>query len=753
MKAHVKKHHGTPTLYLDGEPTFAGIHLLGGLDPNAVSINQGIIRAFAANNVHINSIEAVEGDWCGPRPGNPNPYDFSKTASRFQQVLDADPQALFLLRMGFETYWPHLNWWNELHLEELEILSDGRKVSASYASQVWQSDVREFLKAYIEHLRSVGLYDRVIAYQVGVGTCGEWIKSWSSMSTASGDYGEPMRRQFRAWLRKRYNDDVVELRTAWADTQVTFDNAEAPSGEEQATPTHLLFRDPKREQKTIDFYACYAETCADALIGFCQTIKEATQGDKLAGAFYGYLMELAWNDCFFSDAMPGREAAEVSTIQRSGHLGLQKALRSPYLDFLVSPYGYAFRGLGGDGLPMQPTESLRLHGKIYLLEEDTLMHNNFDPGGRMHPVTNSIAIYQRNFAQVLTHGIGVTWWESNVFSESPLILPEARAWYRRFQQLGNWALQLDRRPSAEVAVLLDDESFFYEGNRNDIDLPAIWQQRVISLNRFGAPHDVYLLNDLLEGNLPPYQLYIFLNAFHLDEKRRAALKEIVCRENKTALWLYAPGYINEDAPGAANDTRFMTDLTCFRFGKGSSYWAPFMHITDFNHPITQGVPQDLFWGTNRSLAPIFHLEDPEATVLGEVVYGLGRCRAGLGVKRLNPGSSQAWTSIYVATPNVPPQVLRGIARFADVHLYSEEGDVLYATPQLLSVHTVAGGARTFRLPQRVEAVYDLYHDRLIAQDATQFAVQLPPASTALYYTGRADLLMSWKPYQQQKESL
>ena len=67
-------------------------------------------------------------------------------------------------------------------------------------------------------------------------------------------------------------------------------------------------------------------------------------------------------------------------------------------------------------------------------------------------------------------------------------------------------MQLDRTPSAEVAVFLDDESFYYQTIQNNISLPLIWQQRVISLNRFGAPHDVYLMNDLLDGNLPSYKL-------------------------------------------------------------------------------------------------------------------------------------------------------------------------------------------------------------------------------------------------------
>lgn len=739
MKAQVHNHNGTPTLFLDDQPVFTNIHWVGGIQPSGVKITQESIRAFARNGIHIYSIDAMGGEWRGPRPGDPSPYDFRETAPRLQQVLDADPDGMFLLRLGFETRYLPNNWWNTLYPDEVEVLSDGQRLSASYASQVWREQVQDLLRAYINHLRKTGLYDRVLAYQVAVGTCGEWIKDWSSMSKLCGDYSAPMRREFRAWLKFRYGSETA-LRQAWGRQDVKFETVEVPTAEEQFNSRHYLFRDPRQEQNVADFYACYAETAADAMLSLCQAVKEETDGQKLAGAFFGYLMELAWNNCFFNDNFMDLEGSEVSTVQRSGHLGLGKALRSPFVDFFVSPYGYAFRGIGGDCLPMQPTESLRQHGKLYLLEEDTLMHNNFDPDGRMHPVEHSIAIYQRNFAQVATHGLGITWLENDVFVESPKVLPESRVWFRRFQELGSWMLDLDRRPQAEVGVFLDDESFFYESNRNNIDLPLIWQQRVISLNRFGASHDVYLLNDLLEGRLPTYKLYVFLNAFHLDTQRRRLLKDILETTHATALWLYAPGYQNRAASGAVLGTDWMTDLTGFQFGKGGSYWAPFMHVTQFDHPITRGISQDLFWGTTRSLAPIFHLADSEATVLGEVVYGLGRCKPGLGVKQINPDSDRSWNSVYVATPNLPPQLLRGIARFAGVHLYNEDGDVLYATPELLSVHTVSGGKRTFQLPERVEVVYDLFARKYLARDAKSFEVELAPASTNLYYTGSAALL-------------
>ncbi len=750
MKAQLKMFNGTPTVFLDGQPAFFGCHKLGTMSDEDLRITTPVIREHAKAGIHIYSIDAKNDARCGPRP---DVYDFSKVQSNLQTLIDADPQAVFLYLFQLETRGLPNDWWNKAYPDELELMSDGTAIAQSFASTVWREQCDDYLRAYIDHLRSIGLYDRVIAYQVGTGVTTEWVKSWSSMERTCGDYSQPMRRHFRAWLERHYKT-VEALQAAWNNPKVTFESAEISTAEEQLNTQHLSLRDPRREQKTIDFYACYAELCADDLLDFCHTIKEATHGEKLTGAFYGYLMELAWNDDFFAPHGQA-DAANVSAIQRSGHLGLKKVLHSPDIDFFVSPYGYAFRGLGGDGLAMQPSESLRVHGKIYFMEEDTLMHNNFDPQGRMQVMENSVSVYQRLFAESLTHAQGVTWWESNYFVEKPQLVDERRRLIKRFEELGQWAVKLDRTPRSEVAVFLDDESYLYETAFNAIDLPLIWQQRVVNLNRFGAPHDVYLLDDLLEGSLPDYKLYIFLNPFHLNHRRREALKPILRRDGKVSLWLYAAGYINSDAPKTGLNpltwkeettvlhTDHMTDLTGFHFGRGDSPWSPMMHVTHFDHPITQAIPQDLFWNAAGAIGPLFHLEDPQATVLGDVIYSLGRCRPGLGVKTFNPEDPEkAWSSVYVATPNVPAPLLRGIARFAEVNLYNEEGDVLYATPDLLSVHTVSGGPRTFKLPRQVEVVYDLFSQKEIARGVCQFEVQLPPASTALFFTGEAWILES-----------
>jgi hypothetical protein len=728
MAATVKPFNGTPTLFLDGHPAFASYLWTSSPGPGEYA-GAPVARRFAEAGIHLYALDVGAGgsmpEWCGPGPGRASHFDFSTVEARLGRILDVDPDARFHLRMYLEM---GQLWWYDLYPGEREVDSEGTSLTQSFASTVWREQAKDFMRQYVAHLRSIGLAGRIFAYQPGAGHTGEWAKGLTSMRSACGDYSAPMRRHFRAWLQEQYGTDDA-LRAAWADPNVTLEKAEVPPAAEQLRTTHQAFRDPTREQKVIDYYRCLADLCADLVIDFCRTVKEAAAGQALAGAFFGYLMEMAWNAGFFSEGPD----SEYSTYQRSGHLGLSRVLRSPYVDFLVSPYSYGFRGIGGHGAAMPPIDSLRLHGKLYVYEDDTRTHlAPPDAGfGRAASLADSEAVLKRNMAEVLTRGMGI-WWSAGPSHVDPVQEPAFAPLLKRFQELGTFALGLDRAPGAEIAVLVDDESLFYESLRNDLDVPLIFQQRLWGLPRLGAPVDTYLLQDLIEGRLPPYKLYVFLNAFRLDRARREALAGQLRHNGQVALWIYAPGYIR-DEPGLEH----MADLTGFRFGKGEHAWGPLVHIVDYTHEITRELSQDLFWGTNGRLGPLFHLEDPDARVLGDVVYSQGRCRPGLGVKEFAD-----WTSIYAAAPNIPAPLLRGIARYAGVHLYSDAGDVLYATRQLLGVHTVSGGQRSFTLPQAAEIVYELYERQEVARNADHFQATLLPRSTALYYTGELEQLAS-----------
>ena len=451
MKAEVRNHHGTPTLFIDGQPVFAGYMWSSPPSPDRYPVAD-IARGYAEAGIHMYAFDVgtsgTPPEWGGTKAKQiatgtvRDHFDFSSVEARFQQVIRVDPLAKFHLRVHLEMP----DWWHDLYPDECELVSNGVRRNQSYASTIWRDQAKAFLTAYIAHIESIGMADRVIAYQTGAGTTGEWVKE-TAMSRPCGDYSSPMLAHFRGWLQQRYSDHT-SLQHAWDDDQVTFNTAAVPTAKAQLTTQHFSFRDPRQEQQVIDYYRCLAELCAALVIDFNRTVKEATQGNALAGAFFGYLGELAWNSSFF-----------------------------------------------GSGTESETT---------------------------------------------------------------------------------------------------------------------------------------------------------------------------------------------------------------------------------------------------------FHIEDKDAHELGQVVYSLGRCKPGLAIKEFSLAEGQGWwTSIYCAAPNLPAPVLRGIARHAGVHIYNDTGDVLCASRNLLAVHTVAGGERTFKLPSQIPLVVDLFERQALARDVTAFTVKLPPRSTSLYYTGDESVISSF----------
>jgi hypothetical protein len=95
-----------------------------------------------------------------------------------------------------------------------------------------------------------------------------------------------------------------------------------------------------------------------------------------------------------------------------------------------------------------------------------------------------------------------------------------------------------------------------------------------------------------------------------------------------------------------------------------------------------------------------------------------------------------WASVYSAAPALPPGVLREMARYAGVHIYSESEDVLYADHNYVALHTVRAGLKTIRLPHRAE-VWEVFSDRQVGRDCSEFTDLMEAGSTHLYYYGPA----------------
>lgn len=716
----IGQHRGAPALFIDDEPVFAAQYWPG-WGPPTTPEEQEENRRAGALGLHVYNTAIFAQTWCGPRPGADTPYDFSALAGKFQQFLDVDPEALFHIRMVIEAP----EWWRQAHPEECEMLENGKPFHQSFASDLWRREAADLLTAYIRHMQDTGLHERVIAYHPCATPWQEWA-TYNAMFDLCSDYSEPMRLHFRRWLLTRYGTDQA-LRQAWGDAAACLDTAEVPPPQVQRASQHHHFRDPVQGRWALDYFECFNELVADDIIHFCSVVKEASRHEKIVGVFYGYLMEMSWNGGFFRYD----PSTQVPAYVRSGHLAVRKLLASRVVDFFSSPLAYGFRHVGGDAPFMTVHDSIKAHGKIYFAEDDSRTHRAgvTNPSyGAPKTAPEAVQILRRNFANTVCRSSAI-WWAGH---ECACTLDEdLRACLADFRRIGDASMHLDRSSASQIAVVVDERSLPYEAFSRAFDWPGIYLQRVFGLARLGAPHDVWLLDDLVSGIAPPYRLYFFLNPFRVTAEQRAGLRAHVLRGGATVIWAYASGITDDQT----FDPRLVEDLTGIRVATWDVAWGCQAMITNFEHPITAGLASNTHWGTTGDLGPSVEVVDPEATVLGIVVGGDGRCEPGVALKDMGD-----WQSLYVGAPNIPSQVLRGMARYAGVHIYSDHDDVLYANHAFVAVHTLRGETKRIALPEP-RPVYEVFSRRQVAHAPVRgFTDWVGAGQTHLYHLGRgADL--------------
>jgi len=744
VRAQVRMHHGAPAIFVNGQPGFAMAYLWG-LLPR-------YFEEMAAAGIHVYNDPTPLGD------EQEGVFDYTGVDAVFARILQADPDAYFIPRIGVTAPW----WWPAKHPEELCLFADGARGPQSFASERWRRDSGDHLRRYIEHVRSSPFADRVLGFHICTGGTGEW-QAWGLWDGQIGDYSEPMQQAFRRWVRKRYATER-DLRDAWGDNNVTFDSVVIPTPEQRASADVGLFRDPARSRYASDFYEFYADVAADAILHFARVAREASHGESLVGFFYGYLTQ------------------HGPLEQDSHHLGLARVLASPEVDFLCSPAMYTGRGPGGTSTFMSAIASVKAHGKLWFDEADlrTYLAPKDDPFGRADTLDDSLATLTREFGHVLSHSTAMWWFDmtGGWFSE-----PHILAALKRMREIADRSMTMDRSSAAEIAVFVDDKSFFYCRPRGVLESPLIVEQ-VAALPRIGAPYDTYLLSDLARPDFPDYKLYVFLNAFAPSAAERRAIDEKVKRGGKVALWVYAPGFVGDDGLSL----RGIQELTGIQAAMDNEEREQVISL-DALAPLVAELGNATS-GTTHRLAPRFFADDPDAAVAGRYADG----KPALVIKRLSqegltvilgatkslpraerrdplppelphrgffteftpsapegftmtssmPGenlgvrsrSMDAWTSIYHAAPYVNPGVIRGAARLAGAHIYSDSGDALYANHQFVCLHANEGGRKTIRLPRPAEVV-DCMTGEVLARAAREITLDLPQRRSVLLYYGRA----------------
>lgn len=687
--ARIAPYNGAPTLFINGRPH-------NGMMYTAYGPSVAVFRDFAKAGIDLYSFSATPTEsgyglartaWTAP-----GVYDFSQLDERVQMVLDANPNAYFFPRL----YVHAPKWWSEAHPDDIVLMDpgDGKPVpfihaggkpAPSWASEAWRRDTVEGLRRLIAHVEASPYADRCIGYHIASGTTEEWMM-WGGNEDQWVDYSPVNTARFRQWLRKTYGT-VEALRANWHDTDVTFETAAIPTRQQRMQSRLGALRDPETEQASVDYALYTADLVADTIDTLCGAVKKFTNREKIAGAFYGYILQLC-----------GEQRQ-----QNAGHLALAKVLASRNVDFLCSPTSYAFRQIGGEGTShfMSLYGSVRRHGKLWFNENDirtSVSGGNPGEWGRPADVAGDILQQDKESAHVLAEGAGQWWFDvgGNRYDD-----PRLMARIATLVAAATKAQTYDRTPADEVAMVVDERSIARWRVGDPVGALYLLQQ-LPALHRMGAPVGHYLLSDLTR--IKDHRLFLFMNAVAPDAEERRAI-DALKGGGRVLVFFHAPGCIAD----GRFDEAAMERLTSIRLRLSPTPEKLRVTVAGGDR-IADGLMGTAL-GADLDSAPVAFADDPDATVLGTFADG----RAGLVVKR-----HADWTAVFCSVPLMPAAFLRRLGEVAGVHSYLNTEDVVWAARGILSVSVKDAGDREIRLPQTSD-VRDLFTGETVATGVKEFA--------------------------------
>ena len=657
VKIETASECSAPRLTIDGKPAapvilFVNLHDIQ--DPERTRIQLREIADAAKKGVNFVSL-TVGMPWDGTEE------EFECAIDRhFDAAIAANPNVLLI---------PRLNpgaapvAWAKANPDEITwYRNPEEKVRhGSPSSRKWRALASAALERAVKHIE-----DKYSRHVLGYHICGQQSEWFFARYWRHGVAGfEPCAiPPFREFLKERYGTDA-RLRKAWNDPLVTLDNALPPGQEERTADSRAPGLCPSR--KVVDFSEFQNREMADSLIALCSAVKRQAPG-KLTFAFYGYHFEMA---------------AGFNGPHWCGHFAMERVLNSPAVDVLCAPASYRHRRGGGGGYFPSAIDSVMLHNKLWLIEDD--IRTWLDPKDEKDPdrcwnpgmadERESFGVIGRDFASALIHGTGLWWmdlWGRGWFSGDDMW-----NYLGKLDGIYKDALVPAPRFSPEIAVIVDDGGLLELSTSREIPLALLTGFRD-ELYRIGASSGYYYLGDLLSERVPEAKLYIMVDCFRLSDSARSAIQKRLSRTGASVLWMWAPGIVDAGIADPANVAKTVgMELSQIAGGGGKIR-------------IDGAAPYDAGHGV---LSPSFAVADPAAVPLADYVGG----GVAVAAKRVD-GRMRFYSGVL----DLPSSLLRRIAVSAGVHIYVRSDDIVMAGNEMISIHAVTDGEKTIFLPHRSE---------------------------------------------------
>lgn len=625
--AEVRMLNGAPTLYVNGQPD-TGLMLWR-------HAKNGEAEFADFRKAGINLIQPdLPVFWAWLPDGT---MDQKRIDGIFAAILAGNPDARIMPRIHLR----QPRWWRAAHPDRrvvgyqpgIDKYAVGGWDVNTFADEKWRTEMAGAAQELIRYVEE-RYGDHLIGYVIAAGDTGEWSPGWAN--GAEFDFSPAQTEAFRKWM----NDPNVDIpRDRLGDGRKVF------------------FNDPKADALVMKYFEFESEATADTVLYFAGKFRETLDSLKrkrILGAFYGYSYHM-----FF----------------RMGGHDLNRVLRSPDIDFIVSLSTYKWRGPGGLYFGTTTPATLRVHGKLLYNEEDSATPLSKrvrpDSANRYGPpdwwTTRQLSVHKIVGSWI--EG-GTSWymdWLNEDWYRDPGMLETISA----TQKLLKDQIGTDRRSAAEIAVFGSEKAVsFVRPSDQTLDHWRADQREPLA--RLGAPHDFYDIADLDEAlKNENYKLLVFLEVPEIDPAR---LPKDVAR-----LWTYLPGYSAEAA------------------------------------------------SRSMGLAVVAGGPDPENPLFNPSAAPAENS----GFEAFRPKLWRHGNTFWSPRAPVSLEDLRGVAAAAGVHFYAEPGDQILASKSLLMIHSAKEGKKILSLPTK-STVVDAYSGDVAAKDSDQFAVDLKLGETRVW---------------------
>jgi len=592
-------------------------------------------------------------------------YDFSYVEKVMNMLNPTGEEEIYVIpRVCLESP----KWWQELNPDEVGMDHLGQPLRYAFTSKKWREDMTEALKALIDYFENSKWKNTVIGYHIASGGTEEWTYQ-CRYEDSFYDFSDVNLKAYHNWLKDKYGN-CRSISKAWGRTISSFDEITFPNPATRTYAKKGFLRNCDGEMDILDYYDFHNESVADTINYFCKQVKDYTNGERITGAFYGYVAVLSQN--------------------KKGLHAMGDLLKQPYVDFISTTNWY--KEAGEAWVFASAVNSAFLHDKMWIAEGDlrtskstnlgdylphALPDNDYYTSAVWKPLAtmeDSESVLTKGLARVLTAPCGIWWfgmfgkWFSdermmNIIDKTPLLLSKQRNNYLK----------------TDVAVIIDEKAYKYFGIPEAKMCRAI-DENMRNLSHVGFTFHNYLLSDIKKDNFPAddYKLYIFVECVNPSEEDKAAINKKLKNGGKTLMWLHSASYYDSSLSGFKLEMAD-TDVTEVADYNGNKY------CDIYNEPAS-GVYEDGAYSL-----PGFKFADSD----GYVISRFSKSREPAVIWRNMDG----YNSVFSLTLVPSVMLYKHIANLAGVHLYNRTGDCVYAGGEFAALHAVSDGYKRICLPE------------------------------------------------------